>query len=196
MPKNYPKRRTSRYSNRHKRSGVNGGLWLLVLLLTASLILGLFYLKKQKQEVLAKHHSEFPKKEAITKAAALKLSPSLKEATPQPQFDFYTLLPKTQLSLPEEVLPNKAIPPTLPTRYVLRVASLKNMSDADRLKAELILLGFDVMLQTVNVNGASWTRVEVGPYTSLNDAQADQDRLQKNNIKSVLANVTPLKKRE
>jgi cell division protein FtsN len=188
MPKNYSKRRPTRYSSRKKSSRGNGGLWLGTVLLVVLLVLGLFYLKKLDHKAFTKHHPESPKKEAPAKAkppkpTAVTVTP---QTTPQPQFDFYTLLPKTQLPQPQVASPNKNSSSAQPISYVLHVASLKNENDADRLKAELTLLGFDVTLQTTTVNGTAWIRVEVGPYTSLTDAQADQERLRKNSISSAL----------
>jgi cell division protein FtsN len=188
MAKNYPPRRSSRYSKRRKSSSSNGLLWLIVLLLCACLVLGLVYLKNQHH--VARHRVELAKKTAIAKVSASKPTAVNKESAPQPQFDFYTLLPKTQLPQPQVPTPStKTLPPPPPIRYVLHIATLKNPQDVDHLKAELTLLGFDVALQTTPIKGESWTRIEVGPYTSLADAQADQDRLRKNSISSILAKV-------
>ena len=188
MARNYPPRRNSRYSKRRKSSAGNGVLWLVVLLLCTGLVLGLVYLKNQHH--LARSHGEFAKKTATVKAPVTKTNVISKEPTPQPQFDFYTLLPKTQLPQPQVATPpikNPHITP--PLQYILHIATLKNPQDVDHLKAELTLLGFDVALQAAPSKSESWTRVEVGPYTSLADAQADQDRLRKNNISSILAKV-------
>ena len=65
-------------------------------------------------------------------------------------------------------------------RYVLQVASLRKLEDADSLKARLALLGLQSSIQTVSVDGSEkWHRVRVGPFTgraALNEARAQLKR--------------------
>lgn len=72
------------------------------------------------------------------------------------------------------------------TRYVLQIAALKNMNVADKMRAELTLLGFAVNITSVNANNQVWYRVVIGPYDSLKSAENVQLNLKKNNIHSLL----------
>jgi cell division protein FtsN len=111
----------------------------------------------------------------------------------RPKFEFYTVLPEKEILIPERSLDE---PPARgassesaattglaeddSTRYVLQVASLRKLEDADSLKARLALLGLQSSIQTVSVDGSeTWHRVRVGPFTgraALNDARAQLKR--------------------
>ncbi len=71
--------------------------------------------------------------------------------------------------------------------YMIQMASLKNYAEADRLKAQLAMQGFDVYIQTTTLNsGQTVNRVVMGPYGSRQVALQQQAQLQKNNIASIL----------
>ncbi|MCY4468913.1 MAG: SPOR domain-containing protein [Thiotrichales bacterium] len=62
--------------------------------------------------------------------------------------------------------------------YILQVASFKSMSDADGLKAQLTLLGFRPVVQTVAINSdEKWHRVRIGPYADRESLEAARIRL-------------------
>ena len=62
--------------------------------------------------------------------------------------------------------------------YILQVASFRSTKDADGLKAQLTLLGFRPVVQTVAVNSAEkWHRVRIGPYTDRDSLEAARVRL-------------------
>lgn len=62
--------------------------------------------------------------------------------------------------------------------YILQVASFKSMKDADGLKAQLTLLGFRPVVQTVAINSdEKWHRVRIGPYTDRDSLEAARIRL-------------------
>lgn len=93
---------------------------------------------------------------------------------PKPRFDFYQLLKESEVVV-------KAPPPQTPktspaenTEFILQVGSFKSSKDADRLRAELILLNLKANIETVTVrNGEVWHRVLVGPFsTSANLSKA------------------------
>lgn len=107
---------------------------------------------------------------------------------PKPRFDFYTLLKENEVSVK---------PPSGPARppgqqpgdeeYILQVGSFKKMDDADRLRAELILMNLDAQVETVTVrNGQTWHRVLVGPYHSSSNVAKARSVLASNNINPLL----------
>ena len=62
--------------------------------------------------------------------------------------------------------------------YILQVASFRSMRDADGLKAQLTLLGFRPVVQTVAIDSAEkWHRVRIGPYADRDSVEAARIRL-------------------
>ncbi len=50
--------------------------------------------------------------------------------------------------------------------YSVQIASFGRKDDAEKMKASLILKGFNVNIAVVNQNGINWYRVVIGPYVS------------------------------
>ena len=62
--------------------------------------------------------------------------------------------------------------------YILQIASFRSMQEADGLKAQLTLLGFRPVIQSVAVNSdEKWHRVRIGPYTDRDALEAARVRL-------------------
>jgi cell division protein FtsN len=76
--------------------------------------------------------------------------------------------------------------PTQAKRYMLQIAVMRTPSDADRLKAELTMQGFDVSVQHYVLNRETWYRINLGPYSSHQSALAQQNRLKGSNVHSIL----------
>ena len=58
-----------------------------------------------------------------------------------------------------------AAPPQPAVRYYLQAGSFRRFEDADRVKAQLALLGVVAGVQRVTINGGeTWHRVRVGSY--------------------------------
>ena len=65
--------------------------------------------------------------------------------------------------------------------YVVQVASFRNVKDADGLKAKLILLGFEPVVQGVVISGNEKRyRVRLGPYSDRNALEAARVQLKAN----------------
>lgn len=150
------------------------------------------------------YHSQFASK-LVPVATAPASKPETKAAPTdnRPRFEFYKILPEMEVVVPEEeeraltVQPPQqqpaASPDTAPKpaaskeRYLLQVASFQNHGDADRLKAQLALLGLEASIQTVEIRGGqTWHRVRVGPFSDRNEIASVRERLQANGIKAVL----------
>ncbi len=89
--------------------------------------------------------------------------------TQKPRFDFYDLLKETHIPVTEE--PNSNAQSSAPSQaeqeFLLQVASFKSHDDADRLRAELILLNLSAQTEQAKIrNGETWHRVIVGPFSS------------------------------
>lgn len=59
-------------------------------------------------------------------------------------------------------------------KYHLQVGSFRHYKDADRLKAALLLDGFNVSIKSYNNENVTWYRVFVGPYANLKQAKQTQ----------------------
>lgn len=109
-------------------------------------------------------------------------------ATPAPaakddgmNFDFYDMLPKFEMIIPEQDLdarPDMA-PAALsaPGPYVLQAGSFSKFSDADRMKAQLALLGIVSRIQKVSVDDRTFHRVRIGPVEDLDELNDMRVRL-------------------
>lgn len=121
----------------------------------------------------------------------------------KPKFEFYTLLPEMEVVVPDEDLaapapakssattetPPRAaieddttgdIDPALKSsgHYIVQVASFRSLKEADGLKAQLTLLGFQPVVQTVAINSdEKWHRVRIGPYADRDSLEAARARL-------------------
>lgn len=72
------------------------------------------------------------------------------------------------------------------TGYLLQLASVKSFSEADKLKAQLTMVGYDVTIQKINRDQQTSYRVILGPYSSVTLAQNQQAKLRKSNIASII----------
>ncbi|MDB6096878.1 MAG: hypothetical protein JWM09_1156 [Francisellaceae bacterium] len=93
----------------------------------------------------------------------------------EPRFDFYNILPKTEIKPIYPQALNSSLPDSRPssaTQFYLQAGSFNSIADAQVLKARLVLLGFNPHLQYFKAsNGSEWHRVILGPFhneTALN----------------------------
>ncbi len=80
--------------------------------------------------------------------------------------------------------------PAPPSQWMLQVGAFKNFTQADQLKAQLILAGFSAHISDAKVNNVTYHRVWMGPYSNETKAQADQKKLLQGGFKSNLVTKT------
>ena len=135
-----------------------------------------------------------PERTAVTPA------PEVKKPR-EPDFTFYTILPEMEVVVPEHepeapaAAASGAASPA-PTQaaggsYVLQAGSFRRMGDADGLKASLALLGIVSRIEVVTIDGTSYHRVRVGPYSSSREADAVRGRLRREGIDPLLLKLKP-----
>lgn len=161
--------------------------FLFVGILVGLFIAGLTYLSHHKASHIAsattmttptKSTQEQLKKTALTHKKA-----TTQSAVAKPHFDFYTILPNQKVENPTK---DESLQTQPQEEYILQVASVKDFQDADRLRAQLLLLGYEVFINKSLSGKIAWHRVNVGPYKTLKDAEKKQDDLRNNQINSLL----------
>lgn len=191
-----PKRGASRYQAPAKKP-VPGWFWLVCGLVIGGFMVFLFSLEPGRDEIKRNKVEEARVKQA-NKAAAAK--PASSEPA-KPKYDFYTLLPESEVILPQQaieppvppaqkpVTPEEAakidaaraqaalngeVPPPPPviakgpvtSQFFLQAGSFRRKDDADTLRAQLILLGQSVQVESGTVREETWHRVLVGPFAT------------------------------
>lgn len=112
--------------------------------------------------------------------------PAEREAEPVPLPPAPSQQPATPPPPKQTAMATPAPAPPTPTTtsgagtYVLQVGSFRKSSDAERLKAQLAMLGIQTSVQTVTIDsGQTYHRVRTGSYTKA-DANALRSRLKSN----------------
>ncbi len=70
--------------------------------------------------------------------------------------------------------------------YLLQAASFRSRSDAEGLRASLLLMDLPTNSYRVQLETGAWFRVLVGPFTTQNQAQRAMTRLRQHNISALL----------
>ncbi|QLF93197.1 SPOR domain-containing protein [Pseudomonas sp. ABC1] len=207
-----PKRGASRYQAPQKKP-VPGWVWLLCGLLIGGFVMFLMNLDPAGDEV------KRPREEA-RKTEAPKPSTSRSEPQAKPKYDFYTLLPESEVILPPEaekpvepatkpVTPAEAakidaaraeaalkgeVPPPPPpviakattTQLFLQAGSFRKQGDAEQVRAEILMHGHNVRVESGTVRGETWYRVLVGPFSSREQMSKAQQSLAKDGYSNLL----------
>ncbi len=116
-------------------------------------------------------------------------------ASEQNRFEFYEVLPQFEVVVPEDSsAPATAAtvrprPAAAPGSFLLQAGSFSAAADADRLKANLALLGFESHVQRVTLEDDVFNRVRIGPIADLDTAKRTQRRLRDAGIDALLMKV-------
>jgi len=126
-------------------------------------------------------------------APAQALRGGAREPAPAERFDFYEVLPQYEVVIPEvefEPRSNAAVRAVEePGRYVLQVGSFTEIADADRMRANLALLGIESRIQRVTIDEEVFHRVRIGPINELAELNRIRARLRGARLDSLLMKV-------
>lgn len=108
------------------------------------------------------------------------------EETPESRFTFYDMLPKFEVIIPEEE-PDVSQDRTVevvqePGLYVLQAGSFSALTDADRRRAQLALLGIESVIQRVSIDDKTYHRVRIGPIDNLDQLNLTRSQLRQAKI--------------
>lgn len=184
MSHDFAKKKKSRSTG--PSAGLPAWFWLLTGIVSGLFIAFLVYLANLQFDPVQQENFE---QEANDLSKQIKEQADRmregKQVLKKPTFEFYQRLPEIKLETPIRDIPDKQSPDT--KSYILQVGSFRSYQDADALKAQLIMQGLDVQVNSVQDSaGKDWHRVQVGPYQSRHRLNRAQDVLANNNIPSIL----------
>lgn len=132
----------------------------------------------------------FIKNPTVAPAAKEAPKPKVEEnKTPKPRFDFYKLLQESETIVPasETISDEKPAPDQNKTEYILQVGSFPKAEDADKLRAQLIMINLDARIETVEIRkGEIWHRVVVGPFNTQNELTSARSQLVNNQYNALV----------
>lgn len=151
-------------------------VWVFLVSLLGLFAGGIFYLDRQ----IVKD----------SQSNVVKLQPEAQKI--KPKIDFYSVLPdrKVDIPVPKNDLDNSFINKATVEQLILQAGSFQSAGEADSLKAQLALLGLEAKVHSVNVNNATWYRVELGPFASNSHISRTKNLLLENKIPYMQRSVT------
>lgn len=173
-----------------KKKSFPTGLLAITLLLLGGLGYGLYHLTKvtpekvdtpissiSKQEI----HKPQPKK-PVPKPAVVEKSV---ENQDKKRFEFYEMLEKSEVET-SQVDAYKSTPKDAKSQhsYLLQAGSFKIKADAERMRAQLILMGLPNVhtSPSTSKDGSTWYRVRTGPFDNRSRLSKAYDKLVQKNI--------------
>ena len=169
-------------------------IWIFAAVAISSFVGLIYYLDQYEQaKAIARHVDSVEAKTAIQKQAQAKPAEETKS-----RFDFYKLLPKLSVDVPKSETADRQsktaddkktdAPPAF--SYILQAGSFKEFHEADRLKANLALMGIQANIEKVTLNQSEvWHRVRIGPISSEREMNKIRNKLRSENIEPVALKV-------
>lgn len=169
MTRDFAKKSRPASRRRKPKSQVPGWVWLFTGAVLGAFVSFLVYLAdvpEQPQQIAD-----------ATPVVPAEAEPE-KPAPSKPRFDFYKLLKESEVIVPATEADARQPEPSRPAptadaqpqsleEFILQVGSFRRNEEADRLRAQLLLLNLDAYTEQVTLNNDQvWHRVLVGPFNS------------------------------
>jgi cell division protein FtsN len=188
------------YKRSRSSAGFDFGRWkefLGGLALGLGVALALFAYQHNASETAAAAASVAPRPEPRATAArntAKDAGAAADASTAEAKsYDFYEMLPKFEVVVPEKErevkrdIPNSPI--ERPGVYVLQAGSYRKLEDAQRVRQQLGLQGIDATVQRVAVDADVWHRVRIGPLRDLAGLNRMRDKLRRAELDAIVIRV-------
>ena len=174
---------------KQKKPAVAGWVMGFTLVISLAFVTGLVILSQQPDDPKAAPISVKKPTASETTKPEPKVQAEPKEASDN--FDFYTLLPDSEV-IPSQVEAYISTPkdPNKKTTTLLQAGSFRKPEDANRLRAQLVLLNLEnvVAEKTVSSSGSVWYRVRLGPFDNRSALNKAEDILAQQGIASIRVN--------
>lgn len=181
-------RKTTRSRKPAPRKNNSKPAWLLLVfgIVIGLGVAGLAWLLLPTPPTATEKSAPAAAKAATKPAKPTKTAPKA-TSSDSPDYTFYTVLPQSEVRVPDDAKPAAKPAAASNERFVLQIGSFRQAADADRRRAELILTGFDAFVEEASLNaGETWHRVFVGPFNHQDAAQQARNSLSGKGIESLL----------
>lgn len=193
------RRLTARDYKSTRRSGFNLGRWQeygIGFAAGLAVALVVFITDHRPNDSSALAERPTPRKADADTAHPATAAGSAADGVAAPQheskFDFYDMLPKFEVVVPEKERGARVAPSAQVDRpgvYFLQAGSYHNFADADRVRAQLAKQGIDASVQRVQVDSDVWHRVRVGPIRDLTQLNRLREQLRASDVDSLVVRV-------
>lgn len=171
-----------------KSTPVPGWVWLVTGLALGLFVTLIVHLVKIAPE--AAKARELAVAEA--KAAALKEKKKKAEQArkDKKRYDFYTMLQQEKVEVPKDL----EAEPDAPAYYqfMLQTGAFGSIADADRIRAELIMQGFDAQIKSATSDKGTVHRLIVGPFPNRSKMAKARSMLIANGVATMMINAPKL----
>jgi len=205
-----PKRGASRYQAPAK-TPIPGWVWMAIGLTVGAFVVFLMKLEPGSGDDIKRVRAEAK----AAKIAEANKTPPSPTAPVKPKYDVYTLLPESEVIVPNEAVPEKTPPVVAPstpvtpevaakidtaraqaalsgltpppappvtkpaavTTFFLQAGSFRKQADAEKVRAQIILLGQTSTVESGTVKDETWYRVLVGPFSNREQLTIAQKQL-------------------
>jgi cell division protein FtsN len=129
--------------------------------------------------------------EAQAKPPASSVPPHQDTMPVEPHFDFYTILPKVEVVIPDHEIKTRIREEKLGegdknAKYMMQAGSFRSSPEAETLKAKLTALGIESRVEKAQVGEAMWYRVKVGPYAGMSSVMAVKSQLRDSGVDAIV----------
>ena len=144
-------------------------------------------------EVIAKEQLQKKSIQTLAAKAQAKIKqktnqPTKQDKTPEePRFDFYTILPKLEVVIPEHEIKTRIREQDIDSlkkggQYIMQAGSFRDFLEAKKLQDKLMAMGVESRIEQAKVGDIIWNRIKMGPFLGLDLLMATKTRLRNNGI--------------
>jgi cell division protein FtsN len=178
-------------------------LWFFALFAVGSFVGLLMYLDLYEKGRISEYSSPnisrlFSDKDDHTESSKKSSNTERKDTAAREEktsFDFYSLLPKMEVLVPETEITSRIAKeqlkpiPSDKGAYYLQAGAFKDLQAADRMKAGLALLGIESKIESVQLDSGVWHRVRIGPFDNTQQMNKVRSLMKSNSISSIMVKV-------
>ena len=188
-----------RNRNSSRKESAPGWVWMLFGLSLGLMVAIVAYLRAPGslpggEPAVARAAAQPANEPAVQRDTPRATRPPPETAPAENRFEFYEILPQFEVVVPDDDAPRATAaarprPAETPGSFLLQAGSFSAPADADRLKANLALLGFESHVQRVRIEDDVFNRVRIGPIGDIDAAKRTQRQLREAGIDTLLMQV-------
>ncbi|WP_019589830.1 MULTISPECIES: SPOR domain-containing protein [unclassified Thioalkalivibrio] len=183
-------------AQKKERGPLPGWIWLLAGLLIGLGVAAVLYLQgADRPDSLSDWLSERDRPAAEPRPEPVPDPASEREPErEEPRFRYYELLPEDEVTVPDaparddadtDAPPAPLDTPDADGPVVLQTGSFRRAEQADEMRARLTLLGLSPEVREAEIDGDTWYRVYLGPYSDPDRTREVLERLRSEGIEAL-----------